>query len=166
MDERAVERLADKYNIPADRARAALTLACEDILDAAQLLERESPELERQVAFYTTQPRPQARLQAAPAPGPNVWERFWTVLRGLFLHPVANRLEVTYPAGGRVDIPAVIALLLLFVTSGAVVILLVLGWVWGYRFALRGPEVDLPGVNRVLDAACDQMARWRKGCGR
>ncbi len=162
MDERAVKRLADKYNIPADRARAALTLAREDILDAAQLLERESPELERHVAFYTTEPRPQAPLQETCAPGPSAWERFWTVLRGLFLHPVANRLEVTYPNGGGVHIPAVIALLLFFVTSGAIVILLVLGWVWGCRFALRGPEVELPAVNRVLDAACDQMARWRK----
>ncbi len=163
--EDAAKRLADKFNVSIDRANAALLLAGGDILDAAQLLEREGPDREPQVATYSTATRSQPPVRAAAAPGPNAWERVWTIVKGIFLHPVANRLEVEYSGGGRLNVPALIVclglLVAFWITAGA----LFVGWLLGCKYTLRGPEVDIPQANWALDKAYGLMEKCRRALG-
>lgn len=159
-------RLADKFGVSLDRAHAALLLAGGDILDAAQLLEREGPEGEPHVATYSTAVRAErSPIQTAPASQRWSWDRVWTVIKGIFLHPVANRLEVGYPGGGRLNVPALILclglLVAFWITAGA----LFVGWFLGCRYTLRGPEVDIPQANWALDKAYGLMQKCRKVLG-
>lgn len=165
QQEEAAKRLADKFGISLDRAHAALLLSGGDLLDAAQLLEREGPEPETQVAAYSTAAQPQPPLRTASAAKPSVWERVWTVVKGIFLHPVANRLEVDYPGGGRLRVPAFIVCLGLLVAFWITAVALFVGWFMGCRYTLRGPEVDIPQANWALDKAHSLMQKWRKALG-
>ncbi len=165
QQEEAAKRLADKFGISLDRANAALLLAGGDLLDAAQLLEREGSGQEPQVASYSTATRPQPPLRAASAPKGWSWERVWTVIKGIFLHPVANHLAVEYPGGGRLNVPAFIVCLGLLVAFWITAVALLLGWALGCRYTLRGPEVDIPQANWALDKAHSLMQKWRKALG-
>lgn len=165
QQEEAAKRLAEKFGVSLDRAHAALLLAGGDLLDAAQLLEREGPEGEPHVAAYSTAAQPQPPVRAASAPGPTAWERVWTVVKGIFLHPIANRLEVEYPGGGRLNVPALIVCLGLLVAFWITVGALGLGWVLGCKYTLRGPEVDISQANWALDKAYGLMQKCRKALG-
>lgn len=160
----AAQRLAEKFSVSPDRARAALLLAQDDILEAARLLEGESPEKAGQVAAWSTAAQAAPAVRPAPAqPRPSGWELVWHVVKGVLLHPMANRLEVDYPGGGGLDIPVLAALALLCVAFWLSVGLVFFGWVLGCRYALRGPEVEFPQVNRVLEKVCALTRRGRKG---
>lgn len=163
--EEAAQRLADKFGVSVDRAHAALLLAQGDILDAALLLERESPTQTQRVSSWSTANGGEVPARPAPAPGSQGWERVWSIVKGIFLHPTANCLEVGYPGGGGLNVPILVLGLLLLVAFWITTLLLGLGWVLGCRFTLRGPEVDIPQANRVLDQAHSLMQKWRKGLG-
>lgn len=173
MDEELAKRLADTYQISLDRAQAALILTQGDLLEAARLLEREDPSRERKVGSYSTavQPDPAraAAPVAAPVPGRAVWDSILRLVKGMFTRPTANHLEVRYPGGGVVDIPLVVALALVCFAFWITALLVVLGWLVGCRFALKGPDVDLPWVNRFLEAVCgarDQLLGSRRPTGK
>lgn len=164
MAEEYARRLSEKFHVSMDAAQAALDAAEGDLLDAAEVLEREKAPDARQVGFYSTaapQPQEQAPRSARSAPeAGQVWDVIRQVVRGLFQRPTANCLEVSYP-GGSMEIPALIVILILCVapiTFG----LVVLGWATGCRFALRGPDIAFPQANRALDFVCDKMAEWKR----
>lgn len=172
MDEELAKRLADTYQISLDRARAALILTQGDVLEAARLLEREDPSRERRVGSYSTaaQDAP-ARDPIVPAvaPGRVIWDNILRAVKGMFSRPTANHLEVRYPGGGVVDIPLLVAVALVCFAFWITVPLAALGWLVGCRFALRGPDVDLPWVNRFLEAVCgarDQLLGSRRPTGK
>ncbi len=164
MAEEYAKRLSEKFHVTMDAAQAALDTAKGDLLDAAELLEREKAPEARQVGFYSTAVPP---VQEAPLPAVRpaatsgqVWDVIWRTVRGIFQRPAANCLEVSY-TGGALEIPALIVILILCVapiTFG----LVVLGWVAGCRFALRGPDIAFPQANRALDFVCDKMADWKR----
>lgn len=169
MDEALTKRLADTYQISLDRAQAALILTQGDVLEAARLLEREDPSRERKVGSYSTaapsDPTRAVAPGAAPAPGKAVWDNILRLVKGMFIRPTANHLEVRYPGGGVVDIPLVIALALVCFAFWTTAFLTALGWLVGCRFTLRGPDVDLPWANRFLEAVCgarDQLLGSRR----
>ena len=165
QQEEAAKRLAEKFGVSIDRANAALLLAGGDILDAAQLLEREGPDQEPQVATYSTAAQSQSPVRAAPSPRSWSWERVWTVIKGIFIHPMANRLEVEYPGGGRLNVPAFILCLGLLVAFWITAVALVVGWLLGCKYTLCGPEVDIPQANWVLDKAYGLMQKCRRALG-
>lgn len=165
MYEESARRLAEKFGVSQDRAHAALLLAQGDILDAALLLERESPDRSEQVASWSTATG--GEIPAAPVSAPRArgWDLAWEIVKGVVLHPTANRLEVRYPGGGGLGVPILILALMLLVSFWITALLLGLGWVLGCRFTLRGPEVEIPQANRALERACDLMQTWRKSLG-
>ena len=165
MYEDAAKRLAEKFGVSQDRAHAALLLSQGDILDAALLLERESPKQAKQVASWSTATGGEIPADPTPAPQGWGWDRVRELLLGILLHPTANRLRVDYPGGGGLDVPVVVLAALLLVAFWITVPLLALGWFLGCRFTLRGPEVDIPQANWALDRAHALMGKWRKSLG-
>ncbi len=164
MAEEYARRLSEKFHVSMDAAQAALDAAQGDLLDAAEVLERDIPPQTQQVGFFSTAVPP-AQEASPPAVRPasqpgQVWEKVWQMIRGIFQRPAANCLEVSYPSGAMA-IPVLIVVLLLCVapiTFG----LVVLGWTTGCRFALRGPDMVFPQVNQALDFVCDKMAEWKQ----
>lgn len=165
MYEEAAKRLAEKFGVSQDRAHAALLLSQGDILDAALLLERESPEQVQQVSSWSTATGGEIPARPVPAASSWGWDRVWAIIRGIFTHPTANRLEVVYPGGGGLNVPILALALMLLVAFWITVPLLALGWFLGCRFTLRGPEVDIPQANWALDRAHELMGKWRKSLG-
>lgn len=165
MYEEAAQRLAEKFGVSQDRAHAALLLAQGDILDAALLLEREDPTATQQVSSWSTATGGEVPSHPVSVHQSWGWDRVWEIIRGIFAHPTANRLEVCYPGGGGLNVPILALALMLLVAFWITVPLLALGWALGCRFALRGPEVDIPQANRVLDQAHELMQKWRKSLG-
>lgn len=152
MSEQAAQRLSERYRVPLDRARAALILADGDLLNAAELLEREDPAGPRQVGYYSTaQGGSFLPVPAAPEPRERLSRQLLQLFKGLFAHPLANALEVRTRDRVLTIVPAGVLAALLLVAFWITLGLLALGVLAGCRFTLIGPQWAIPEWNAVLE---------------
>lgn len=65
---------------------------------------------------------------------------------------IDNRLEAYHSKSGReFQVPVGVALVLLIMAFWMVPVLLILGFVLGWRYRLAGPDLDREDVNQVME---------------
>lgn len=167
-----VERLREKADVSYEQAKAALEEAGGSLLDALILLERQgrvNPGAGRS-ARYSTRPGAGSQSSQAFYPGPaeeppEQGSGFWHMAQDLLRRSVENNLEVWRRGENMVNIPLLIAALLLVVAFWICLPLVVVGLLAGCRFRLAGPDFEhgqaSEAVSRAASAVGNTVERIR-----
>lgn len=155
-----VEQLRQHANVSFADAKAALEHTDGDLLEALIWLEQQGKIDLAGVGSYHTgpdapNPRQAPPRQDAPPPQPEGWlSRAWRVL-------TENRLECTR-GDKRFEIPLAVLIALVLFAVYVVVIALILGFCFGWRFRFAGPELGRKSVNDVMDQIDDAAGEVRE----
>lgn len=148
-----IAKLKEFAGVSYTDARAALEATGGNLLDALLWLEQEGkiPSGEAAAAYSTRESdaEPEAAQpssQADPVEEPVNW--MGKVKRIL----VDNRLEAYHRKSGReFQIPIGVCLILLILAFWMVPVLLIAGFVMGWRYRLAGPDLDREDVNQAME---------------
>lgn len=148
-----VEQLRQHADVSFADAKAALEHTDGDLLEALIWLERQGKIDLAGVGSYHTGPdapdprqNPRQEPHQAPTPPPRAegWlSRVWRVL-------TENRLECIREEK-RFEIPLAVLIALVLFAFYVVIVALILGFCFGWRFRFAGPELGRKSVNDVMD---------------
>lgn len=172
-----VGKLKDFADVSFADAKAALEAANGDLLDALVWLERAGKIPTSGVSSYSTRDDQTTGSAPSPDPGPSPdetrahHEKMKQEARRLghlgkrWL--IDNRLEAYHRSnGGELQVPLGVALILLIMAFWLVPVLLILGYILGWRYRLAGPDLDREDVNQVMenlnDTASDVVTSVKK----
>lgn len=172
-----VGKLKEFANVSFADAKAALEAAEGDLLNALIWLEQQGKIPTSGVCSYST--RDDQTTGTAPQPeettGPRMHderqekrkEEARNFGRAVKRWLVDDRLEAYHRESGReFQVPLGVALVLLILAFWLVPVLLVLGYVLGWRYRLAGPDLNREDVNQVMeninDTASDVVTSVKK----
>lgn len=153
-----VGKLKDFADVSFADAKAALEACDGDLLDALVWLEQEGKIPSSGTASYSTRedsgdtaPAGQTAAQTEEHHRKMKREarRFGQKCKRWLID---NRLEAYHSKSGReFQVPVGVALVLLIMAFWMVPVLLILGFVLGWRYRLAGPDLDREDVNQVME---------------
>lgn len=157
-----VGKLKDFADVSFADAKEALEAADGDLLDALVWLERAGKIPSSGVSSYstrddqTTGSAPAADQAPAQEESEAHHEKMKQEARRLGQLAkrwlVDNRLEAYHRSnGGELQVPLGVALVLLIMAFWLVPVLLILGYILGWRYRLAGPDLDREDVNQVME---------------
>ena len=155
-----VNQLREYADVGYADAKLALEAAQGNLLDALIWLEQQGKIPSSGVHTYSTRenpgPQPQENAWTGAAPENQSQEAFQTEARkvGQLVKRwlVDDRLEAYHRASGReFQVPLGVALILLILAFWLVPVLLVVGYLLGWRYRLAGPDLDREDVNQVME---------------
>ncbi len=168
-----VERLRSLADVSYADAKAALEAADGELLNALIWLEQEGKIPAAGVSGYSTRTQEGAggpsaasgRVDGASAAARSAEqeearrreyeqrkEQARTAWRTIRHWLVDNRLEAYHrPSGRELQIPVLVALVLLVLAFWLVPVLLIAGYFLGWRYRLAGPDLGREDVNQVMD---------------
>lgn len=176
LTEEKLRHLQDITGLDAERSREALAWAQGDELEALAWLEQKGSIASAGLGFYSTaEEKTRETNGLAPvfrrreiqrvSDTPLGWgERIWLFLVGNRLVAVQRRNR-----NRRIECPLGVLLALLVIAWYAVIGVLVVGLVLGWRYRLEGPQLGKERVNAVLRQVQDwlrqkgqELRLWRK----
>lgn len=172
-----VGKLKEFANVSFADAKEALEASDGDLLDALIWLEQVGKIPSSGVCSYSTKddqtngtaPEPEPAQKATFAQDDHERWRGEARQAGRFIKRwmVDNRLEAYHRrTGGEFQVPLGVALVLLILAFWLVPVLLILGYILGWRYRLAGPDLDREDVNEVMenlnDTANDVVSSVKK----
>lgn len=147
-----VEQLRQHADVSFADAKEALEHTGGDLLEALIWLERQGKIRSARVGSYHTGPdAPDPRAPAAPPPGGEPQERWWSRAWRVLTE---NQLECRR-GESRFEVPLAVLIALALFAFYAVAIALALGFCFGWRYHFTGPELGKKSVNDVMDQIDD-----------
>ncbi len=161
-----VEQLMRHTGVSDADARAALNAAGGDLLDAVVWLEQQGKIFRSGVGSSHSRPDappPPDYTYEAP-PSPQEEKRRWGLLHGLWRLVTENQL-VCHRNQLEFHVPLAVLIALLCLAWYALLLLLLLALVLGWRCHFIGPQLGRKRVNDVMDHICDANddlhQRWK-----
>lgn len=150
-----VESLREKVSVTYAQAKQALEYSEGNLLDAIIYLEESGAIPRTENAYYSTKdqqpspppqdiPEPAAPIQKASKKRQNI---FRTLRRWL----VENELEIWRRSEPVTSIPVLFLVISLVVAFWVMVVLLVLGLFFGFRYQFSGPDLNREELNGVME---------------
>lgn len=152
-----VEKLRAKANVSYEEAKAALEACDWDLLDALVFLEGEG-KLDKKGGepFTTQETKKEAKQDDAHKGFTGGMNRVGGVMADLIKKGGANSFVVTRNKKEVLSLPLIAFVLLLIFMFWWMVGLLLLGLLTGFRYTLRGPQVD---ENQKVQQAMDKVSQ-------
>ncbi|MCR4739559.1 MAG: hypothetical protein K5886_04775 [Lachnospiraceae bacterium] len=162
-----IEKLRARANVTYEEAKAALSEANGDILDAMILLEKEGKVNKPEQQVHSTEYTKDETYEVVPVKGAKNKDeksagKFKTYLKNGIDYLTNNHLSISHHNEPVIDLPLWTAVLMIIIGWWAVLILIAVSlfFDWNYRFYGKN---DLSGANNVVDKAKEAAEQVKEG---
>jgi len=148
-----VERLRANVNVSYEEAKAALEASDWDLLEAMVLLEKEGKVDSGSAASYTTREDAHAGCDRDAERFKAVMGRVGEKLKKGVDYLMRNTFEISRKDKVMLSLPVLVLLVFLLLRMWPVLIVLIVGLFFGFRYAFRGPDLGKKPINDAMDKA-------------
>ncbi len=158
-----VEKLREMANISFEEAKLTLERNNWDMLDAAIELERTGKTVKATNSYSTNGDfkSGDGKSDACARRDDSGFKKLWDWLVGLLKKSVTNKFEVQRDGDSVVVIPVLLLIVLLLWAPYTVIIVLMIGLLFKFRYSFRGEDLGKKEVNEVFDKAADYAENLR-----
>ena len=165
-----VEKIIEKTGVSYEEAKAALSEANDDLLDAIILLENQGKIKKPQMSAYTTKTEESSEVfrEAAKAYEDssekfgNVMVRFLKWIGQLIKKGCENFFIVKRYEQEVINAPVIVLILLLLFAFWIIVPLMVVGMFFGYSYRFSGSIAKSVNVNQACDKAAEAAESFKR----
>lgn len=157
-----VEKLREKANISYEEAKAVLEACNWDMLDAIVYLEKQGKMNGPKDTSYTTHYQEPEHFDKNASQYNEEKSSFKDSLRKFFKwcgkiikKGNTHYFDITRKGENILSIPITLFIIIILLAFWAVIVLLIVGLFFGFRYHFRGPELKADSINHAMDKASE-----------